>query len=105
MTVELGQVLQVVQLVILLGGFAGLTFSIGRVFGRIERLEVSSAEVKAMLSGGDDGNGIFLRRSEARLIQENETQVHAAFDQRLQDFGSRLGACEERGRPKRKVTA
>lgn len=94
MTPDLSQILQVVQLVTLLGGFGGLTFSVGRVFGRIESLEKSQNEMKAMLSGGDDGDGIFLRRAEARIMLESATQQHEAFDRRLEELGVRLGALE-----------
>lgn len=92
--VDLNQVLQIVQLVVLLGGFGGLTFSLGRVFGRIERVEVGQTEMKAMLTGGEDGGGIFLRRAEAGLMIDSVNQQHAAFDRRLEEFNARLGAVE-----------
>lgn len=95
MSVDLSQVLQVVQLIVLLGGFGGLTFSVGRVFGRIERLEAHQLEVKKMLTGGEDGGGIFLRRAEAELMLQNSNQVHEAFDRRLEELAARLTVLEE----------
>lgn len=97
MNINVEQVLQAVQLVVLLSGFGGMAFSLGRVFGRIELLEKSQADVKSMLSGGEDGGGIFLRRSEATLMLSNSNQIHEAFDRRLEDFNNRLGRLEEKG--------
>lgn len=94
MTVDISQVLQVVQLVVLLGGFGGLTFSFGRVFGRIERLESGQLEVKNMLTGGDDGGGIFVRRAEVELMLQNANQAHEAFDRRLEEAISRIAVLE-----------
>ena len=74
----------------------GFIFTFGRVFERIVHMEKGQAEIKDALFGGHEQEGVFLRRSEARLIQEKEVSTHEAFDRRLGEFQERLALVERR---------
>jgi len=74
----------------------GFIFSTGRVYERLGHMEKGQQEIKDSLFGGMDQEGIFLRRSEARLIQEKEVGTHEAFDRQLGEFRERLALVERR---------
>lgn len=60
----------------------GVAYALGRILARFDAVE------KAIF-GGDDQQGIFLRRSEAEILLEKNNQEHEQFTKRLDGISAR----------------
>jgi hypothetical protein len=90
------QMLQLVQIGVSVLTLGGVAFALGRVFERIALMQRDTAEIKGALFGTEAKEGIFLRRSEADLMQTNATQQHLEIDRRFAELGQRFSAFELR---------
>lgn len=94
---DLGQVLQWVQIGLILSGLLGGFFTAGRLFERMANVKDDVHKLETRLFGPDGQGGLFLFRSEAALMLENANRARAEFDNRLTDLSNRLGRVEARG--------
>lgn len=90
------QILQFAQIGVSFLAFGGIVFAMGRIAERVTGLHKGQEEIKAALFGGEDRDGVFLRRAEAKLMLENSSREHEAFDRRLSDQSREIGALRER---------
>lgn len=90
------QLLQFAQIGVSMLAFGGIIFGLGRLTERVAGIERSQLELKQALFGGDDQEGAFLRRAEAKLMLENATREHEAFDRRLTELTAKVGRMEKR---------
>lgn len=96
MSLSLDVLVQILQIVVMLAGFGGMAFTLGRMFQMVSQLQKSHDDVKVTLFGKDGQGGMFLTRESAKLMLDNATQEHEAFDRRLNDLSSRIGVLESR---------
>lgn len=91
MILSLDTVLQLLQIVISLVTLAGVGYAAGRFSSRFEALERSNQELKTALFGGDQQEGIFLRRTEAELLIHKNDSEHEEFRRRFDGLELRRG--------------
>jgi len=90
------QLLTWIQIVVSLLTLAGLAFTAGRIFERLNSIQKEQGRVSVALFGEKGTDGAFLRRSEAETMLGHAVREHEAFDRRLGEFQERLGALEAR---------
>lgn len=91
----IAEILQICQIGVSLFILGGGAFAMGGLFQKVNGLTESHARMRAALFP-PGGEGVFVTRSEADLMQQNANREHEAFDRRLTEQAHLIGLLQAR---------